>query len=193
MNITGSAPLNPQRKATNFRSMIRFPFSEATGLSYGNLYHWSNVLPRPKDTQSWPQPYFVAAHDFLIPVDKNAQALAAIYHSQIYAWSLAQSSGNQAVLLGCLYRNVPHGGGAPGATGSDTDIHTLSYALRVPSGLGRLKPLSLFRRHVCLIPRCRPTFRARSLAGVDQCHDAFEKKPSRWRRLKVAPSHHHGG
>ena len=76
---------------------------------------------------NWPAPIFQACHHFVLP--QGTEALAAIYHQDVPAWAY-DSDGN---LIGCILRNTP--GGPHGASGTDQSAHSLSYALRVPSGL----------------------------------------------------------
>jgi len=75
-----------------------------------------------------------ATHDFVAPMSPSGVALAAIYHGATPAWGVNAAN----TLYGNILRNSP--GGTPhcagyGADGSDNDVHSILFALRVPTGL----------------------------------------------------------
>src|SRR5690606_21959099 len=81
-------------------------------------------------------PIFRATHRFMLP-QAGTDVLGAIYHRDVPAWSFTGTDDpvlGGGVLIGCLLRNTP--GGPHGATGTDTDTHTLHYVFRTPGGLG---------------------------------------------------------
>jgi alpha-mannosidase len=127
ITVQGTAP-------SNYSVMARFPFGSAIqSLNYGTTYHWDNRAPRyfssSPSTSTFEVMTFEPTHEFVVPLDASSSPLAAIYHYATPGWAI----DNSGALLGCLFRNTPNGGN--GANGSDTDNHTVSYALRVPSGL----------------------------------------------------------
>jgi alpha-mannosidase len=124
MITTGAAPdvqANP-----GYSIMTGFPFAAQAGsLVHGTPNHWTGQQP----LAIWSAPVFQATHRFVLPISTGSDLMAAIYHPEVPAWSIDPNG----VLLGCLLRNTP--GGPHGASGSDVAVHTLHYALRVPSGL----------------------------------------------------------
>lgn len=92
----------------------------ANTLEYGTSYHWENRDPQ----QSWSGPTFRASHDFAELVTPAGEALAAVYHNGIPAWTL-----DSGTLRGCLLRNTP--GSQRAASGTDSDSHTQRYTLDV--------------------------------------------------------------
>lgn len=95
-----------------------------------------------------------ATHEFLAPFSTLGDFFAAVYHQSTPAWGVDSSS-----LYGNILRNAP--GGTPGcasygADGSDTDIHSVVFAFRVPSGLtdpstGILISSFICRGHIILM------------------------------------------
>ncbi|MDB5035951.1 MAG: hypothetical protein JWQ98_3192 [Chlorobi bacterium] len=111
--------------------MVRFPLrGEIDRTEHGTPYHWDHRTPGCFGNQPGFDGVFEATHDFMI-ARSNGIALGAIYHAGVPAWC---ASGNQ--LIGVLLRNTPGAGPEAGsATGSDSGEHTLTYAIRVPSGI----------------------------------------------------------
>lgn len=105
--------------------LTSFPMQTTTGdtgsvLEYGTSYFWENRAPQ----QSWDGLNFRASHDFAQLVTSEGDAVAAVYHNGIPAWTIDGST-----LRGCLLRNTP--GGNRGGKGSDTCPHTQHYTLDI--------------------------------------------------------------
>jgi alpha-mannosidase len=125
MIATGAAP-NVGQNPPGYSVMTSFPLANpVTTIIHGTPNHWTAAQP----ISVWPAPIFQATHRFLLAQSPSDDLLAAIYHPEMPAWALDENG----VLLGCLLRNTP--GGPHGAQGTDTAMHTLHYALRVPAGL----------------------------------------------------------
>ncbi|HEU4559127.1 MAG TPA: hypothetical protein VFS20_14800 [Longimicrobium sp.] len=127
MSTTGAAPqgaFNP-----GFSVIATFPLAGGvTTLVQGTANHWTASEPQ----HVWNPPVFQPTHRFVLPqAGAGTGYTAAIYHADVPAWAY-DSDG--VTLMGCLFRNTP--GGNRGANGTDPDVHTVRYALRVPSGLG---------------------------------------------------------
>jgi hypothetical protein len=74
-----------------------------------------------------------ATHEFLAPYGQGEAILGAIYHGSTPSWGL-----DETTLYGNILRNSP--GGTPGcssygADGSDTAMHSVVFAFRIPTGL----------------------------------------------------------
>jgi alpha-mannosidase len=124
MTTIGSAP-------SGYSVMTAFPLAApVASIDHGTPYHWTSVQPA-SGPGFWGPPLFVPTHDFLIPASTSGAVLGAVYHSSVPAWAYDPNG----TLIGCLFRNTPGDGGL-GATGSDSAVHSQSYALRVPTGLG---------------------------------------------------------
>jgi hypothetical protein len=128
--VTGAAP-------SGYSVMVKIPFtSEVAKLTYGTPYHWTTCAPRnylgwpTADTSDVEGMTFEPTHEFVIPVDADNNYLAAIYHASTPGWAI-DSNGN---LLGCILRNTP--GTQQAASGTDSDPHTASLAIRVAGKLG---------------------------------------------------------
>ncbi|MDB5036304.1 MAG: ybgG [Chlorobi bacterium] len=129
ITTTGAAPeaLGPANQVgtIGWSVLTSFPMQMTTGetasvLEYGTSYYWENRDPQ----QSWNGLTFRASRDFAQLATAAGDAVAAVYHNGIPAWTIDGS-----VLRGCLLRNTPAGG--RGAYGTDTDSHTQRYTLDV--------------------------------------------------------------
>jgi len=121
ISVTGSAPTHTT-VVTTFPAIATDGTTDATHLIYGTAHHFHEDAATPY----WNGPTFKATHDFLMPAADTAAtfALAAIYHDGMPAWAC-----DQGMVLGSLFRNTP--GGPRGASGTDSDTHTQTYALRI--------------------------------------------------------------
>jgi hypothetical protein len=124
MSVTGKAP-------TGTSVMVRFPLKQIIdGIEHGTPYHWDSKVPRTFGTNHDFNAVFEATHNF-VTARSGSNPLGAIYHADVPPWA---ADGN--ALAGVILRNTPGNGcEGKGATGSDPDLHTRSYALRVPSGI----------------------------------------------------------
>ena len=120
--VTGSAPANTT-VVTRFPALATDGSTAATHLVYGTPHHFhADSAPA-----YWKGPTFKATHLFLMPAADNGSAtfaLAAIYHNGMPAWACYREQ-----LIGSLFRNA--NGTKRGAAGSDTDVHTQHFALRI--------------------------------------------------------------
>jgi alpha-mannosidase len=138
MTLVGAAPTATE--SMGYSVMAKFPLSASIStLTHGTGYHWDDNAPREfYEFTAWnenqEQITFEATHGFVLPKDSNATMLAGIYHASTPAWGI----DTDGALIGCVLRNAygpQQGYNAAGGNGSDTDVHSVSYALRVPSGL----------------------------------------------------------
>ena len=122
MTATGAAPAQTS-------VMVHFRLAGALDeIVHGTPYHWDRKAP----ARAAYGLTFEATHDFVIPRSGGVPR-AAIFHAGVPAWA-AQPDG---LLVGTLWRNAQKEQcDAYGASGSDAETHTLSYALRVPAGMG---------------------------------------------------------
>lgn len=122
--ITGAAPAGTS-------VMVHFPFRETIAkIEHGTPYHWDWKTPASFGTGRF-QRVFEPTHDFVLPYGAGGQPLGAIWHGAVPAWAI-----DDATLLGCILRNTPGDGCDPrGANGSDPDVHTITFALRVRDNL----------------------------------------------------------
>ncbi|HKO58555.1 MAG TPA: hypothetical protein VJ276_22000 [Thermoanaerobaculia bacterium] len=109
--------------------LVSFPMQTASGatgdvLEYGTSYYWENRNPQ----QSWSGLTFRACRNFAQLATSAGDAVAAVYHNGIPAWTIDGS-----ILRGCLLRNTPNG--PRGATGHDNGLHVQSYTLDVEGQL----------------------------------------------------------
>jgi alpha-mannosidase len=125
MTTTGAAPQSSS-------VLVGFPLPEAIqAIAQGTSSHWDDELP----TIYWSDQTFQPTHDFVLAATDTSY-LAGIYHLALPAWG-ASYAGSQPVpgnvLYGCLFRNVlgPGSQADPYCDG----IQTVTYALRVPSGI----------------------------------------------------------
>ncbi len=157
MSVTGTVPLTANglpnaddNTGDNYSVMIRFPFAgERTGIQavlngmpHGCPFHYETEMPK----QYWNAPIFQPTHHFVLP-QVDGKNLASIFHADIHAWAI-DSDGS---LLGCVLRNTPaRYGQAPwGANGSDTGMHTHTYAIRIPSGIANPDDIALLNESLC--------------------------------------------
>jgi len=142
ITTSSAAPGQATIDSMGFSVMVSFPFGSAaapiTELAYGTTAHWDKRAPR--HWYEWtPNPpveefdfmIFEPVHEYVIPYGANSQ-LGAVYPSSSPAWAI---SADGTSLYGCILRNTPNTAGN-GAWGGDIDQHSISYAVRVPSGLG---------------------------------------------------------
>ncbi len=141
MTITGAVP----ERTT---AMVRFPFAEPLAtMIHGTPYHWDYKAPLTVAEGGFGAT-FEATHDFVAVQDTNGRTLGAIYHGlnapsegkvtpgAIMAWALDGSD-----LVGVVLRNGYSSITSSLPTkcnvlaGSDSDEHSVSYAVRIPSGL----------------------------------------------------------
>ncbi len=141
MTLVGAAPesyTDEKGVTIGFSVMACFPlFSEIATLTHGTAYHWDENSPRDfYDSTAWNKNQdkitFEATHGFILPKNSDSITLAGIYHASTPAWGIDP----HGALIGCVLRNA-HGsiGNAAARQGIDTEVHTVSYALRIPSGL----------------------------------------------------------
>ena len=121
MSTTGAAP--PLSSV-----MVEFPLAGTVDeLVHGTPYHWDSKAPERASYS----PAFEATHDFLVARFQGTPR-AAIFHAGTPAWT-AQRDG---LLLGVLLRNTRvEQCDFLGALGTDAEVHTATYALRVPTGI----------------------------------------------------------
>ncbi|MBV9823863.1 MAG: hypothetical protein JO144_16655 [Actinobacteria bacterium] len=139
MTTTGTAPT-----ACSVMTSFGLP-APVESIWHGTANHWTTAQPvgtdklaRPGLKPLWGPPVFRPTHDWLLARNGSA-TMAAVYHPGVPAWGF-DGDGN---LLGCLLRNTP--GNQRGAMGTDADVHTVQYALRVPAGLGDPSTGQVFR------------------------------------------------
>eukprot|EP01125_Pyxidicula_operculata_P002008 TRINITY_DN11987_c0_g1_i1.p1 TRINITY_DN11987_c0_g1~~TRINITY_DN11987_c0_g1_i1.p1 ORF type:complete len:943 (-),score=231.60 TRINITY_DN11987_c0_g1_i1:86-2863(-) len=123
--VTGSA--------SNYTSVLAgFTFSDnIPSYSHGTTYHWDTKLPFPYGLQNDFKVTMEATHDYVIPTKADGSFFGAVYHNSTPAWGVLGST-----LYGVILRNSPSDCAGKGASGHDNLVHTVTYALRVPSGLG---------------------------------------------------------
>ncbi len=146
MRSTGAAPMLVAGSNRGSSVLVAFPLaSPIASVAHGTPCHWTQVQP----DIYWNGQTFLPTHDWVIPRDADGNTVAAVYHAGVHAWGLNYNwngnsfDPNDGILYGCLWRN---GDGhyfdwtnpKPPAwpQGTDPEVHTLEYALRVPSGLG---------------------------------------------------------
>ena len=121
MRSTGAAP-------TGTSVLVHFPLAGAIDdLAYGTAYHWHHQAPARARPLT-----FEATHDFLVP-SFQGHPLAAFFHAGVPAWAAQPDGGVNAALWRNAHQEVCD---MYGASGNDTDPHTVDYALRVASGIG---------------------------------------------------------
>jgi len=125
ISVTGAAP--------EFSSVLtQVIFSDDIDTyEHGTPYHWDWKEPFPYGLQDDFKVTIEAVHDFLIPKNSEGTILGAIYHNNTPAWGVVD---NGSIVYGVLLRNSPSNCGGKGAEGHDKGTHTVSYAVRVPSG-----------------------------------------------------------
>jgi len=122
MTSSGSAPAGAS-------VMVHFSLAgPIDDLLHGTPYHWTR---HATGRAPWPGLGFEATHDFVV-AERTGAAQAAVFHAGVPAWA-AETAG---LLVGALWRNaMVEQCDFYGAEGTDPDVHTALYALRVPSGI----------------------------------------------------------
>jgi len=107
--------------------MVHFPLAgPVDGLIHGTPYHWDRKEPERATTLT-----FEATHEFLVPRHRR-RPRAAIFHAGVPAWAVRRDG----LLVGALWRNATvERCDFLGAGGTDPHEVTLSYAIRVPTGI----------------------------------------------------------
>jgi len=120
MLATGSA-------AQGTSVLVQFPLVKSVdALVHGTPYHWDQKEPERARPLT-----FEATHDFLVP-ELHRRPLAAIFHAAVPAWAVRRDG----LLVGALWRNATQERcDFYGANGTDTHEVTVSYAIRVPTGI----------------------------------------------------------
>lgn len=126
INITGAA--------TGVSSIITsFQFrSQITNYTHGTPYHWDWKRPFPYGHQSDFLVTMESVHDFIGVMDSTGNYLGAIYPMSSPSWGVINDT-----LHGVILRNSPGDNYEChnyGADGSDKDVHSVAFALRVPTG-----------------------------------------------------------
>jgi hypothetical protein len=129
ISVTGAAA------AQNICVMTYFEFADpAASLTFGTTSHWDTEAPRNffqwKGGAKQEQMTFEATHDFVGVLDATGAIAGAIYHEATPAWGIYGDG-----VLGCLLRNTPTTSNVNAACASDTDTHTVTYAVSPPDGL----------------------------------------------------------
>lgn len=127
VEVEGAAP---SRTSVFMRTPLSFPSFKA---SYGTPYHYDTFMP---DTY-WKGYNFFVVHNFLTLTSPEGHSLG-FFSSDLRAWAF-----DQTTVVTALLRNTPGGQcQGYGADGSDSEVHRVSLALRVPSGLAVAPALS---------------------------------------------------
>ncbi len=107
--------------------LVQFPLAgRVDALIHGTPYHWDRKEPERATTLT-----FEATHDFLVP-QLHRRPRAAIFHAAVPAWAVRRDG----LLVGALWRNATQERCEfYGAGGTDTHEVTVSYAIRVPTGI----------------------------------------------------------
>jgi len=123
INVTGKMPQH-----TSVFTKFQFSSSNIQSYYYGTPYHYDMHEPFAYGVDPTFTMTFEATHKFIIPMSSNGTILGAIYHSSLPAWGVM---GN--LLIGALLRNVNEVNN--GTNPSDSDEHSVHFAIRVPSNL----------------------------------------------------------
>jgi alpha-mannosidase len=120
MLSTGSA-------AAGTSVLVHFPLVRSVdALVHGTPYHWDRKEPERARPLT-----FEATHDFLVP-ELHRRPLAAMFHVGVPAWAVRRDG----LLVGALWRNATQERcDFLGASGTDAHEVTLSYAIRLPTGI----------------------------------------------------------
>ena len=120
MISTGSA-------AAGTSVMVQFPVTGPIDrLLHGTPYHWDRKQPERAGHLT-----FEATHDFLVP-QFHGKARLAIFHAGVPAWAVL----SEGLVVGALWRNAQQERCEfYGAAGSDAHTVTVSYAVRIPTGI----------------------------------------------------------
>ena len=126
INVTGAAFQHPSVMLASFKFN-----NDIVNYTHGTPYHWDWKQPFAFGLQKDFQLTMEATHDFVGVMDASGSYQGAVYHPASPSWGVLGDT-----LHGILLRNSP--GGTPGcggygADGSDTDVHSVQYAIRVPS------------------------------------------------------------
>jgi len=108
--------------------MVHFPLAGAVDdLVHGTAYHWDEKRPERAGPLT-----FEATHDFVVPRFRG-RPRAAVFHAGMPAWAVRRDG----LLVGALWRNSIRGAQCDyqGAEGTDAHEVTMSYAIRVPTGV----------------------------------------------------------
>src|SRR5262249_21410923 len=107
--------------------LVQFPLAgPVDALVHGTPYHWDRKEPERATALT-----FEATHDFLVP-ELHRRPQAAVFHAGVPAWAVRRDG----LLVGALWRNATQERcDFLGAGGTDTHEVTVSYAIRVPSGI----------------------------------------------------------
>jgi alpha-mannosidase len=125
ISITGAAP-------SGMSVFVDFPFKGGpiATMEHGTPYHWDRKAPATLGTGAY-QRVFEPTHDFVSVWNGQGRPLGAIYHGGVPAWAIDGST-----LTGCILRNTPTVGcDNYGANGTDSDAHTITFALRIGDGV----------------------------------------------------------
>ena len=120
MISTGSA-------AAGTSVMVQFPVTGPIDrLLHGTPYHWDRKQPERAGRLT-----FEATHDLLVP-QFHGKARLAILHAGVPAWAVL----SEGLVVGALWRNAQQERCEfYGAAGSDAHTVTVSYAVRIPTGI----------------------------------------------------------
>lgn len=107
--------------------MVHFPVTGPIDrLLHGTPYHWDRKQPERAGHLT-----FEATHDFLVP-QFHGKARLAIFHAGVPAWAVRP----EGVVIGALWRNAQQERcDFYGAAGTDAHTVTVSYAVRIPTGI----------------------------------------------------------
>jgi alpha-mannosidase len=107
--------------------MVHFPVAGAIDrLLHGTPYHWDRKQPERAGHLT-----FEATHEFLVP-QLHGKARLAIFHAGVPAWAVRRDG----VVVGALWRNAQQERcDFYGAAGTDAHTVTVSYAVRIPTGI----------------------------------------------------------
>ncbi|HEX2123723.1 MAG TPA: hypothetical protein VHL59_18995 [Thermoanaerobaculia bacterium] len=161
ISITGAAPSGhtSTSSSTGTSVFVHFPFKGGPldRMEHGTPNHWDWKEPATLGTGAY-QRVFEPTHNF-VTAWAGGSALGAIYHGGVPAWALDGST-----LTGCILRNTPDQGCASYyATGSDRDVHTITFALRIGDGVEHAESGKVLRE---ALSYNNPLFCAAAAAGA---------------------------
>src|SRR5262249_32558966 len=107
--------------------MVQFPTAGPIDqLVHGTPYHWDRKQPERAGRLT-----FEATHDFLVP-QFHGKARLAIFHAGVPAWAVRA----EGMVVGALWRNAQQERcDFYGAMGTDEHTVSVSYAVRIPTGI----------------------------------------------------------
>jgi alpha-mannosidase len=107
--------------------MVQFPVAGPIDrLLHGTAYHWDRKQPERAGHLT-----FEATHDFLVP-QLHGRARLAIFHAGVPAWAVRR----EGLVVGALWRNAQQERcDFYGAMGTDEHTVSVSYAVRIPTGI----------------------------------------------------------